>query len=62
MRLKCAPTLGSKAHDENPHDIPNDTKQKMVGKALQIHSAEIMLADHEIFRPEDRVSSQIIGP
>jgi hypothetical protein len=39
------------AHDENPHDIANDTKQKMIGEALQVHAAEITLADHEGFRP-----------
>jgi hypothetical protein len=50
------------AHNENPHDIANDTKQEMVGKALQIHAAQVMLADRERFRPEDRVSTHIIGP
>ncbi len=51
------------AHDENPHEIANDTKQKMVGKALQnSRAAEVMLADRERFRPGDRVSTHIIGP
>jgi hypothetical protein len=50
-------------YDENPHEIANDTKQKMVGKALQnSRAAEVMLADRERFRPEDRVSTHIIGP
>ena len=51
------------AHDENPHNIANDTKQKMVAKALQnSRAAEVMLADRERFRPEHRVSTHIIGP
>jgi hypothetical protein len=39
------------AHDENPHDIANDTKQEMIREALQIHAAEITLANREGFRP-----------
>jgi hypothetical protein len=51
------------AHDENSHEIANDTKQKMAAKALQnSRAAEVTLADRERFRPEDRVSTHIIGP
>jgi hypothetical protein len=39
------------AHDENPHDIANDTKQEMIGEALQIHAAKITLSNREGFRP-----------
>jgi hypothetical protein len=39
------------AHDQNSHDIANDTKQKMIRKALQVHAAEITLANREGFRP-----------
>jgi hypothetical protein len=39
------------ANDENPHDIANDTKQEMIGEALQVHAAEITLADREGFWP-----------
>jgi hypothetical protein len=39
------------AHDENSHDIANNTKQEMIGEALQIHPAEITLANSEGFRP-----------
>ena len=39
------------AHDENSHDIANNTKQEVMGEALQIHTAEIMFASSEGFRP-----------
>ena len=39
------------AHDENSHDIANNTKQEVIGEALQIHVAEITLANRERFRP-----------
>jgi hypothetical protein len=42
------------SHDENSHDIANDTKQKMIWESLQIDTAEIMLANSEGFRPVAR--------
>jgi hypothetical protein len=39
------------AHDENPHDIANHTKQEIIGEALQIHAAKITLSNREGFRP-----------
>jgi hypothetical protein len=42
------------AHDQNPHDIANDTKQKMIREALQVHAAEITLANREGFRLSPR--------
>jgi hypothetical protein len=39
------------AHDENPHDIANDTKQEMIRESLQAHAAEITLVNREGFRP-----------
>ena len=39
------------AHDENSHDIASNTKQEMIGEALQIHAAEIRFANTEGFRP-----------
>jgi hypothetical protein len=38
-------------HNENPHDITNDTKQEMIREALQVHAAYIALANREEFRP-----------
>jgi hypothetical protein len=39
------------AHDENSHDIANNTKQEMIGEAVQIYAAEITFANTEGFRP-----------
>ena len=39
------------AHDENSHDIANNTKQEMIRESLQVHAAEITLANREGFRP-----------
>ena len=39
------------AHNENPHDITNDTKQEMIREALQVHAAYIASANREGFRP-----------
>ena len=39
------------AHDENPHDIANNAKQKMIRESLQVHTPEIALANSEGFRP-----------
>jgi hypothetical protein len=39
------------AHDENSHDIANNTKQEVIREALQIHAAEIALANGEGFWP-----------
>jgi hypothetical protein len=38
------------SHDKNSHDISSNTKQEMIREALQIHAAEIMLADRKGFR------------
>ena len=38
------------SHDKNSHDIANDTKQEMIGEALQVHAAEITVANREGFR------------
>jgi hypothetical protein len=39
------------ADHENPCDIANDAKQEMIREALQVHAAEITLANGERFRP-----------
>ncbi|MEX0802756.1 MAG: hypothetical protein WD688_05495 [Candidatus Binatia bacterium] len=39
------------AHNENPDDIANDTKQEMIREALQAHAADIALPNRERFRP-----------
>ena len=39
------------SHDENSHDIANNTKQEVIREALQVHAAEITLANSEGFRP-----------
>jgi hypothetical protein len=41
------------SQDENPHEIANDNEAKSGRKALQIHAAEVMLADRETFRHRD---------
>jgi hypothetical protein len=38
------------AHDKNSRGIANDTKQEVIGKALQVHAAKIALAKSEGFR------------
>jgi len=38
------------SHDKNSHDISSNTKQEMIREALQIHAAEITLADRKGFR------------
>jgi len=39
------------AHNENPDNIADGTEQEMIRKALQVHAAEIKLANRERFRP-----------
>jgi hypothetical protein len=39
------------SHDENSHDIANDTKEEMIRESLQVYAAEITLAYSEGFRP-----------
>jgi hypothetical protein len=43
------------AHNENPHDITNDTKQEMIREAVQVYAADIALANREGFRPLGRL-------
>jgi hypothetical protein len=49
------------AHDKNSRGIANDTKQEVIGKALQVHAAKIALAKSEGFRSL-RSLLQIISP
>jgi hypothetical protein len=39
------------AHDENPDNVADDTKQKMIREALQVHPADFALANRKGFRP-----------
>jgi hypothetical protein len=39
------------SHDENSHDIANDTKEEMIRESLQVYAAEVTLANRERFRP-----------
>jgi hypothetical protein len=36
-------------HNENSHDVADDAKQKMIREGLQVHAAEITLANREGF-------------
>jgi hypothetical protein len=38
-------------HDENSHDIANDTKEEMIRESLQVYAAEVTRANREGFRP-----------
>jgi hypothetical protein len=39
------------SHDENSHDIVNDTKEEMIRESLQVYAAEFTRANREGFRP-----------
>jgi hypothetical protein len=39
------------SHDENSHDIANNTKEEMIRESLQVYAAEVTLANREGFRP-----------
>ena len=39
------------SHDEDSHDIANDTNEEMIRESLQVYAAEITVANRERFRP-----------
>jgi hypothetical protein len=39
------------SHDENSHDIANDTKEEMIRESLQVYPPEVTRANREGFRP-----------
>jgi hypothetical protein len=39
------------SHDENSHDIANDTKEEMIRESLQVYAAEVTRANRKGLRP-----------
>jgi hypothetical protein len=47
------------SHDKDPHGIADDAKQKVVGKAMEVHAAKVALTDGKRFGPLCRLQHEV---